>query len=322
MMNDISSIMPLIRENRFNVKMMNDISSIMPLIREKVNTLDTQFHCMEIIKNTVSVINEGLTPVDQPVYALSKQIQWRFPELFRDYFCLFGALHVEKSLLVIHGEFIKGSGLSNVLGKCNLSVIGLENTLVNATDIKRARYAIQVAACAVYEKLKEVYDNSSSDLSIWDWLHEKCNNVMCLYWKNVLELQLSILVYITSIRESNFQLHLAALRSLMKWYFALDHFNYARWLSVNLFDLLQVKGQFPDIYNQFSVGQFTFQKTISEYFNMALDQVHEQNNTKIKGIGGATHLVNLSDESPLVRWELCAGELTKMLQCFNVYFVN
>ena len=108
-------------------------------------------------------------------------------------------------------------------------MIGLENTLVNATDIKRARYAIQVAACAVYEKLKEAYDNSSSDLSIWDWLHEKCNNVMCLYWKNILELQLSILVYITSIRESNFQLHLAALRSLIKWYFALDHFNYARW---------------------------------------------------------------------------------------------
>ena len=91
-------------KHKFNVKMMNDVSSIMPLIREKVNTLDTQFHCMKIIKNTVSVINEGQTPVDvcdQPVYALSKQIQWRFPELFRDYFCLFGALHVEKSLLVI-----------------------------------------------------------------------------------------------------------------------------------------------------------------------------------------------------------------------------
>ena len=170
-------------------------------------------------------------------------------------------------------------------------------------------YAIQVAACAVYEKLKEVYDNSSSDLSIWDRLHEKCNNVMCLYWKNILELQLSILVYITSIRESNFQLYLAALRSLMKWYFALDHFNNARWLSVHLFDLLQLKGQFPDVSNQFSMGQFTFQKTISEYSNMALDQVHAQNNTKIKGIGGATHLVNLSDESSLVRWGLCAGEL-------------
>ena len=40
-------------KHRFNVKMMNDISTIMLLIREKVNTLDTQFHCMKIIKNTV-----------------------------------------------------------------------------------------------------------------------------------------------------------------------------------------------------------------------------------------------------------------------------
>ena len=38
---------------------------------------------------------------------------------------------------------------------------------------------------------------------------------------------------------------------------------------------------------------------------MALDQVHEQNNTLIKGIGGASHLLNHSDESPLLRWELC-----------------
>ena len=50
---------------------------------------------------------------------------------------------------------------------------------------------------------------------------------------------------------------------------------------------------------------------------MALDQIHEQNNTIVKGIGGATHLVNLSDESPLVRWELCAGELSKLLLDFE-----
>ena len=41
-----------------------------------------------------------------------------------------------------------------------------------------------------------------------------------------------------------------------------------------------------------------------------------QNNTIIKG-GGATHLVNRSDESPLVRWELCAGEHSKLLRDFE-----
>ena len=50
---------------------------------------------------------------------------------------------------------------------------------------------------------------------------------------------------------------------------------------------------------------------------MALDQVHEQNNEFIKGVGGATHLVNRSDESALIRWELCGSELAKMISDFE-----
>ena len=45
--------------------------------------------------------------------------------------------------------------------------------------------------------------------------------------------------------------------------------------------------------------------------------MHERNNTRIKGNRGATHLVNLSDEFPLLRWELCAGELSKLLTDFE-----
>ena len=96
-----------------------------------------------------------------------------------------------------------------------MSVIGLENTLVNATDTKRARYTMQVAACAIYEISREAHANSQSQLTIREWLDEKCENVTCLYWKNILELQLNILIYIRYIRETNFYLHLATLLSLM-----------------------------------------------------------------------------------------------------------
>ena len=54
------------------------VDTILPLIREKVHTLATQYHCMNIISKTISVINPNQTPVetcDQPVYALTKQIQ-------------------------------------------------------------------------------------------------------------------------------------------------------------------------------------------------------------------------------------------------------
>ena len=45
--------------------------------------------------------------------------------------------------------------------------------------------------------------------------------------------------------------------------FATDHPNYARWLSVHLFDLLQLKYNFPQLYDNFNNGQFTFQKSQS-----------------------------------------------------------
>ena len=76
-----------VSKHRCSVKL-NDSSSIMPLIREKVRTLDTQIHCMKMIKETIKRINDGHTPVavcNQPVYTLTKQVQWKFPSLFKDF---------------------------------------------------------------------------------------------------------------------------------------------------------------------------------------------------------------------------------------------
>ena len=72
---------------------------------------------------------------------------------------------------------------------------------------------------------------------------------MIFYWKTILELELTILVFIRSIRESNFSLYVISLRSLMKWYYSMDHYNYARWLSVHLFDLVQLQYTLPDVMN-------------------------------------------------------------------------
>ena len=103
----------------------------------------------------------------------------------------------------------------------------------------------------------------------------------------------------------------------MKWYFSMDHYNYARWLSVHLFDLVQLQYTLPDVYEHFNKGHFTFQKTRSQFSSITLDQVHEQNNDIIQGVGGATHLPNRPDEAALVRWELCVHELSKVLSDFE-----
>ena len=103
----------------------------------------------------------------------------------------------------------------------------------------------------------------------------------------------------------------------MKYYFALHHYNYARWLSVNLFDCKAMKFTAPDVFTAFMAGCFMFQKTNNEFSRIPLDQVHEQNNAYIKGIAGATHLVNCFDKAGLIRLNLCSNELAMMILEFE-----
>ena len=75
-----------------------------------------QYHCMNIISNTINTLNPGQIPVDtadKPILALTKELMIRFPDKFGPdkYFCLFGSLPIEKSLLIICDQVIKGSGL-------------------------------------------------------------------------------------------------------------------------------------------------------------------------------------------------------------------
>ena len=40
------------------------LNAILPLINKPVHTLETQVHCMQIIKNTVDFLNPGQTAID------------------------------------------------------------------------------------------------------------------------------------------------------------------------------------------------------------------------------------------------------------------
>ena len=117
----------------------------------------------------------------------------------------------------------------------------------------------------------------------------------------VFDFQVNYLMFIRSEREGNFRLYILALRKLIKWYFIFDKFNYSRWLSVHLFDLMTVETMFPDIYENFDKGFFTSQKSENRFSQIALDQVHDQNNRTIKSCGGVIDLVNKVEEAALIR---------------------
>ena len=81
-----------------------------------------------------------------------------------------------------------------------------------------------------------------------------------------------ILIFTGSIREGDFTLYIQSLRNL------LDHYHYARWLTVHVFDLISLNITRPDIDQRFEKRLFSFSKTKPPFSRMALDQVHEQNN--------------------------------------------
>ena len=116
--------------------------------------------------------------------------------------------------------------------------------------IKRVHCVQVVLLCVLYMKLKEAYKNSNSSLSLTQCLENECQtSQMCYYWHMLLSME--ILIYIRSLRETNFELHVESLRSLVKGYFALDKSKYARWMTAHLFDLTQLPFTCPAVYEKF-----------------------------------------------------------------------
>jgi len=231
--------------------------------RKNFNTLQMQGHCMTLNINSTKVLNSNQTPIDvsdQPVYAITKELLYRYPRLFEKYCPIMGGLHIEQSLLVIHGQLIEGSGLAELLTFHNFLTIGL-SAIVDASHIKRARYALQVTACTLFLKLQEASMKDDTNLDPYKWLVEKSKlNKMCYIWKTILNFELQILIFVRSQREGHFLLYRDIFRTLIRWYFSFDHFYYACWPSVHLFDLITLETVHKDVFDDFLLGHFCFKK--------------------------------------------------------------
>ena len=124
---------------------------------------------------------------------------------------------------------------------------------------------------------------------------------MCFYWKIILEFEIHILLFVRSIREGNFDLYKETLFRSLKYFFAFDKYNYARWATIYWYDMASLNLKCPEIHNELRERKFSFQKTNASFSKICLDQLHEQNNKYAKWVSGATSLVNRLDDSALNR---------------------
>lgn len=301
------------------------ITSLLPLFEDNAHSKAMIQHSMKIVKDAIQYINPGQTPIigmDQPLYALAKQIQWERADAYGEssYVIMMGGLHIEMASLKMVGTWLSNSGWDSALVQAEITTSGRADAILKATHITRSRYAHQVSACALYILKRKAYQASlvenTEPEDFTSWSQKGCEaRPQFNFWSTALELELLVLEFVRSTREGNFPLYLQVLGKLVPWMFALGLVNYARWLPIHIRDLVNLKERHPSVYAEFKQGKFVVQKSRHLFSKISLDQNHEQENEMIKGDGGAVGLT----ESPaaLRRWMVAGPEIARAVKEFE-----
>ena len=156
-------------------------SSIFSLLKDVVHTPDMQHNLIKLCTEYTNTLNrQQVTAVDcsdQPIYALSKIIQWKYPEFaFPKYFALFGGLHIEKELLIANGHLVAGIGPDEILGVTSIDTAGLQTATVDVNHIHKVRYSVQLSVVSIYTCLKKAHKASNSVLPLFSWAEERSSS--------------------------------------------------------------------------------------------------------------------------------------------------
>ena len=138
------------------------ISALLPLFPDQAKSKAMIKHSMAVIKLSLEKLNPGQVPViafDQPLYAVAKEIQWEFPDLYGEeqFVIVFGGLHIEMAFLKVLGQWLEGSGWTVALADQDIASPGTADSFLKATSVTRTRRAHQVTVCALYLLLQRAY---------------------------------------------------------------------------------------------------------------------------------------------------------------------
>ena len=139
-------------------------------------------HVMEIVKQNVGFLNPGQTPViafDQPLYALAKQIQWNWPNIYgKDkVVIMFGGIHIEMAALRTIGDWLEESGWTSALVEPDIASLGTADSFLKASHLTRTRHAYQVTASSLYIFMNRAYVKYSDFASQWN-----TSGIRCMAW--------------------------------------------------------------------------------------------------------------------------------------------
>ena len=139
-------------------------------------------HAMDIIKKATQSLNPGQIPIstfDQPLYALAKFIQWKFPRTHGElvHVVMLDGLHIEMALWCMLGNLLNGSGWTTALTQSDVASAGTADSYLKCSRLMRTRSAHQVTIAALRKLQIDAFNlfngpNNCDDPNFSAWRHE------------------------------------------------------------------------------------------------------------------------------------------------------
>ena len=133
------------------------------------------------------------------------------------------------------------------------------------------------------------------------------------FWISFIDMVNILLNTICAIRLGQWELLLECIRDMLPYVFAYDKINYARYLTCMLGEMLSLKEECPEVYEEFKKGNFSAQLTEGNLFSRSeTDKVIKL--LLIKTPGGTTGFS--TNPNAVNRWELNAAYRAQLRSCF------
>ena len=188
-----------------------DVSAFMSLLNESINSLAMVAHCLQVISKVVKELNPQQWPaitVDQPVYAMAKQVQWLLPDEYKKVLVMMGPLQIEMAFLNAISDWLEGSGWLAIFERARMTTDRCIDSFISGSKIKKSRNAHQVSLAALIKLGRLVFEAQNEYLNCSDWTRHHCSQSPTVsYWFTVIDLEVLFFMFIRSLREEKILSH-------------------------------------------------------------------------------------------------------------------
>ena len=184
------------------------------------------------------------------------------------------------------GECLQNRGWTIALSNAGVTSSG-NHSLLSSYDVAKTKYIYQVTTSTLYRLMANAFKHSKEEGGTLDFVEwrafNELGNPQFQFWSVALKMEMDYLLFLQSIRSSNFKLYVESIGKFLPWIFAFDDVHYACWLSIHHYDMEMLKDTNLEVLQEFIVhGNFTVAQTKNRFSKIVLAQRQEQLNKDVK----------------------------------------